>query len=81
MIASRSDLTAAKATLDNLDQINAAIASLKGQNGGTVSVALPQHPNITNLQVNVVDALAFLNGLQAAAIAALNTMGVTVFVP
>lgn len=75
-IASRVDLLTAKALLDNLDQVNAAILSI-GTMASAIVITLPQHPNVASLSVPGADAVAFLEQLETKLIAQLTAMGVT----
>ncbi len=77
MIASRNDLTAAKTLLDNLDQVTSACATLSPQKGGYVTFSLPQHPNLSGIQVDVADAMVVLRQLHDKLVGQLADLGVT----
>lgn len=74
MITNRNDLSTAKQMMDNLDQINAALAAL-ALNSGTVTVSpLPQ----ISIKFVVVDLVAFLTSVRDKIVLSLsNSYGVT----
>lgn len=75
MIATRNDLLIAKAQLDNVDQLNAALAFL-GKTSGSITVA--PAPGIS-IVFDVANLLAYLTSLRDSTVLNLaNTYGVTV---
>jgi hypothetical protein len=74
MITTRNDLTTAKQMMDNLDQINAALAAL-ALNSGTVTIsAVPQ----ISIKFVVADLVAFLTSVRDKIVLSLSTSyGVT----
>jgi hypothetical protein len=76
-IATTSDLAAANKILLNLQQIEQAIALITADPSPTVMIALPGFNQIAPLSLTSSVAISFLQQLQASAIAALATYGVT----
>jgi hypothetical protein len=74
MIATRNDLTTAKQMMDNLDQINAALAAL-ALNSGTVTIsAVPQ----ISIKFVVADLVTFLTSVRDKIVLSLSSAyGVT----
>lgn len=73
MITTRNDLTLAKQTLDNLDQVNKALIILAGNNGTyTVTVA----PG-TILTFDAADLVTFLTSIRDKLVLNLSNSGVT----
>jgi cystathionine beta-lyase/cystathionine gamma-synthase len=74
MITTRNDLSTAKQMMDNLDQINAALAAL-ALNSGTVTIsAIPQ----ISIKFAVADLVAFLTSVRDKIVLSLSSAyGVT----
>jgi cystathionine beta-lyase/cystathionine gamma-synthase len=74
MITTRNDLSTAKQMMDNLDQINAALAAL-ALNSGTVTIsAIPQ----ISIKFAVADLVAFLTSVRDKIVLSLSSaFGVT----
>lgn len=73
-ISTRNDIVTAKTLLDNLDLLTAAIATLKQQAGGVVTVAVTTPA--AKFTFDVVDLLGFLQAQQQKITDQLAALGV-----